>query len=97
MGSKARKRLAAVLLGSSLAVLPISGLAGWQASYVSGQETCTSCGLCRNVDRRGPLWFETEPFVPPFSRRPDPLPTDCLAHHWTRSGCWIEGSSARKY
>jgi len=68
----------------------IGGLLYWNVSYVSGEETCAVCGMQRDVDRRGPLWFVSEPYGTRFSARADPRPAECKAHEWKRTGCWQE-------
>jgi hypothetical protein len=76
-----------VLLGLSLCAALAGGWGYWQESYVKGQETCTRCGLRRDVDRRGRFWFRSEP----HASRLTPEPTvACSGHVWVEGGCWRE-------
>src|SRR5688572_5362369 len=77
MHGRTRARLAAVLLGLAMAGLVIAGFAYWHLSYVSGQETCVRCGVHRAVDRRGPFWYRSAPYVSRYTARPEHLPAEC--------------------
>ena len=90
MVSKTRLRLGAVLLGVLLAASFVAGSLYWNDSYVSGIEPCDQCGIQRSVDRRGPVWFVSEPYESKLAARPDWLPVDCVQHQWQRTGCWRE-------
>ena len=77
-----------MLLGLSLCAAIVGGWIYWQESYVEGQETCNHCGLHRDVDRRGPFWFLSEPYASRMT--PEPVAA-CSDHVWVRGGCWREG------
>lgn len=91
---KRRGRFLAVLLGLSLCAALIGGWIYWEQSYVDGQETCSVCGLHRDVDRRGPFWFRSEPYASRMT--PEPLAA-CSEHTWVKGGCWREDGGFSRY
>lgn len=89
-----RDRFLAVLIGLALCAVLLGGSNYWMASYVDGQETCSACGLLRDVDRRGPIWFRSEPYASRMLAKPA---ASCPDHDWVKSGCWREDGSWIRY
>lgn len=83
-----------MLLGSSLCAALVGGWIYWQESYVEGEESCTQCGLCRDVDRRGPFWFRSEPYASLMT--PKPIAA-CSDHVWVKVGCWQQDGGWSRY
>lgn len=83
--TKRRDRILAVCIGLALAVIVLGAEGYWQSSYVEGQEACTACERRRDVDRRGPFWFRSEPFAVRSTPRPI---SACSGHSWVKVGCW---------
>jgi hypothetical protein len=86
-----RNRVLAVLLGITLTASLAGAFAYWEMTYVQGQETCANCRAQRDVARRGPFWFRSEPRLRGAGSE------TCPEHDWVRTGCWSEDGSQGLY
>jgi tetratricopeptide (TPR) repeat protein len=92
--ARVAKRLTAIALGLALAVLALGTGAYWLASYLHGEEICIRCGVERDVDRRGPITWRSDPRASPYSS--DSSLTECATHVWSRIGCWERGRATER-